>query len=246
MANEEKIKILVIGAHPSDPFPANAGTVIQHVNRGDEVILMTLTYGEEVHTEHYLGKTRDELRNTLRENGEKAASVLGVNDYRFLDFGDTPLIATRENMLELGESIQDIKPDIIICSHYPFRETHYGFDHGEAARMLERAPSWRVHSGKEAHRPKAIWFSANEQSMSHPVYRTPDTYVDISDVIDQKIEACLHTWNPWACSPEKLKEIGPPLLRASSMEQGRVAGVEYAESYESPWLKHQTVKHLGT
>ena len=84
--------------------------------------------------------------------------------------------------------------------------------------MLERVPSHRVHSGKEGHRPKAIWFSANEQSMNHPIYRSPDTYVDISDVIDQKIEACLHTWNPWACSSEKLKEIGPPLLRAVGME----------------------------
>lgn len=245
MTNDKNMKVLVIGAHPSDPFPANAGTVINHVNRGDEVILMTLTYGEEVHTEHYLGKSRDELRKILRENSEKAAAVLGVNDYRFLDFGDTPLIATRENMLELGESIQDIRPDIIICSHYPFRETHYGHDHGEAARMLERVPSHRVHSGKEGHRPKAIWFSANEQSMNHPIYRSPDTYVDISDVIDQKIEACLHTWNPWACSSEKLKEIGPPLLRAVGMEQGRVVGVEYAESYESPWLKNNIVTHLG-
>ena len=78
------------------------------------------------------------------------------------------------------------------------------------------------------------------------VYRAPDTYVDISDVIDQKIEACLHTWNPWACSSEKLKEIGPPLLRAVGMEQGRVVGVEYAESYESPWLKNNIVTHLGT
>jgi LmbE family N-acetylglucosaminyl deacetylase len=246
MANEEKMKVLVIGAHPSDPFPACSGTVIHHVNRGDEVILMTLTYGEEVHTEHHLGKSRDELRKTLLENGEKAASVLGVNDYRFLDFGDTPLIATRENMLELGEAIQDIRPEIIICAHYPFRETHQGFDHGETARMLERAPSWRVHSGKEAHRPKAIWFSAQEQSMKHPVYRTPDTYVDITDVIEQKIEACLQTWNPWACSSDKLKEIGPPYLRDMGMEHGRVVGVKYAESYESPWLKQTTVNYLGT
>ena len=175
MAHEENMKILVVGAHPSDPFPASAGTVIHHVDRGDDVILMTLTYGEEVHTEHHLGKTRKELRKVLRENAEKAAAVLGVDDYRFLDFGDTPLVATRDNILELGETIQDIRPDMIICAHYPFRETHHGADHGEAARMLERAASWRVHSGKEAHRTKAIWFSTNEQSMEHPVYRPPDT-----------------------------------------------------------------------
>lgn len=238
------MKVLVIGAHPSDPFPATGGTIIQHVNRGDEVILMTLTYGLEVHTEHHLGKSEEELRETLRDNGIKAAAVLGVKDYRFLDFGDTPLIATRENTLELGETIQDIQPDIIISAHYPFRETHFGADHGECARMIERAPSWRVHGGKEAHRTKAIWFSAQEQSMKHPVYRIPDTYVDISDVMDQKIEACLHTWNPWACSAEKLKEIGPALLRSVSSEHGRMAGVAYAEPFERPWLKQMTVKHL--
>ena len=56
---------------------------------------MTLTYGIELHSEHYLGKSEEECRETLHENGLKAATVLGVKDYRFLDFGDTLLIAMR-------------------------------------------------------------------------------------------------------------------------------------------------------
>ncbi len=80
--------------------------------------LMTLTYGIELHSEHYLGKSEEEFRETLHENGLKAVEVLGVKDYRFLDFGDTPLKAPLENLLELGETIQDIQPDIISSTHY--------------------------------------------------------------------------------------------------------------------------------
>jgi LmbE family N-acetylglucosaminyl deacetylase len=43
--------VLAVGSHPSDIFPNIGGTVAKHVKRGDNVVLLTLTYGVEVHTE---------------------------------------------------------------------------------------------------------------------------------------------------------------------------------------------------
>lgn len=242
MSTNTKMNVLVIGAHPSDPFANMGGTVANHVNRGDTVTLMTLTYGLEVHTEYLIGKPEQEIRQTVKQKAIEAANIVGVEDYRFLDLGDSPLVATRDNLLELGESIQDIRPDIIISAHYPFRETQQGGDHGEAARMVERAPSGRYHAGKKPHKPKEIWFNATElTAFTSQVINVPDTFVDITDTIEQKIRACIATWN---LPPDGHDKIDG-LFRTMAREYGRAAGIEYAEVFESPWLKKNAVKYLG-
>ena len=242
MIDGGKLKVLVVGAHPSDPFANVGGTIAKHVNRGDDVTLLTLTYGVEVHTEYLIGKPESEIKKKVHEKAMEAAAVVGVGDYRFLDFGDTPLVATRDNLLELGETIQDVQADIVISAHVPLRETGLGGDHGEAGRMVERAPSWRHHFGKKAHRPKAIYFSITDiATVNHPIYRIPDTFVDITDTIDQKIQACMTSWN---LPPEELPRIDN-VFRGMSGEHGRSVGVKYAEPFESPWLDRHAVDHLG-
>ena len=241
MTEDGRLKVLVVGAHPSDPFANVGGTIAKHVNRGDEVILVTLTYGVEVHTEYLIGKSESEIKRTVHEKAMEAAAILGVVDYRFLDFGDTPLVATRDNLIQLGEVIQDVQPDIVISSHVPLRETGLGGDHGEAGRMVEKAPSWRQHFGKKSHRPKAIYFSITDiATVNHPIYRIPDTFVDITDTMDQKIDACMTSWN---LPLEDLPRIDN-VFRGMGGEHGRSVGVKYAEPFESPWLHRRAVEHL--
>ena len=106
MSTNEKMSVLVVAAHPSDPFANVGGTVAKHVKRGDDVTLITLTYGLEVHTEYLIGRTEKEIKSTVHQKAMEATAILGVDDYRFLDYGDTPLVATRENLLELGEEVR--------------------------------------------------------------------------------------------------------------------------------------------
>ena len=248
MSSGDKMTVLAVGGHASDIFPNIGGTVAKHVRRGDNVVLLTLTYGVEVHTEKHVGKSVQEIKDIVWKQSMEAAKVLGVEDYRFLDFGDTPLVSTREKLIELGETIQDVRPDIIISAHYPYRETGWGGDHGEAARMLEVAPSWRQHQGKHAgeerHHTKAIWFSMHDHttSLNHPVYQVPNVYVDITDTIEQKIEACRATW---ATATDDLDGLDG-LFRKVNGSCGFAAGVEYAECFERPWLNKETVDHLTT
>ena len=245
MSSSDKMTVLGISAHPSDPFPNMGGTLAKHVNRGDNVILLTLTYGVEVHTEKLIGKSLEEIKGIVQKCSIEAAKILGIDDYRFLDFGDSPLVCTREKLIELGEVIQEIRPDIIISAHCPFREDQWGGDHGEAARMVEQAPSWRQHAGKEPHHVKAIWFSATDYlSLNHPVYTIPDTYVDITDTIEQKIQACIATWKPLTVRPPEHWQGYAERVRAWWRHYGSAVGVEYAEVFESPRLRQVTVEYL--
>ena len=247
MSTSEKLKVLAVGGHPSDIFPNIGGTIAKHVNRGDDVVLLTLTYGVEVHTERLVGKSQQEIKDIVNEQSTDAAKVLGVDDYRFLDFGDTPLVSTREKLIEMGATIQDVRPDIIISAHYPYRETGWGDDHGEAARMIERAPLGRQHDGRHAgqppHQAKAIYYGCIDHlwSANHPAYRIPDTFVDITETIEQKLEACIVTWD----IPEnELDEFREASLTTHG-HFGSNAGVKYAEPFERPWLKRETVEFLA-
>jgi LmbE family N-acetylglucosaminyl deacetylase len=151
-------------------------------------------------------------------------------------------VSTREKLVELGEVIQDVWPDIIISAHYPYRETGWGGDHGEAARMLDIAPSSRQHAGKKPHNVKAIWFSMHDHThiLNHPVHQVPNVYVDITDTIEQKIEACKVTW---ATATDDVEALDG-LFRKINGLQGMAAGVEYAECFERPWLKKETLYYL--
>ena len=57
------MKVLAVGGHPSDIFPNIGGTVAKHAKRGDDVVLLTLTFGVEVHTEMLLGKSEGEIKD---------------------------------------------------------------------------------------------------------------------------------------------------------------------------------------
>ena len=243
MSGSEKMTVLAVGGHPSDIFPNIGGTVAKHVERGDRVVLLTLTMGVEVHTEKLLGQSEDEIKKATRGQGLAGAACLGVDDYQFLDLGDTPLIATRENLIELGETIQDIRPDLIICAHCPYHGTGWGGDHGEAARMLELAPTWRQHYGREPHPKPTIWFSQHDHTiiLNHPVDPIPNVFVDITDVIDKKIDASAAGWG---LPPEQREEMDT-LFRKANGNFGMMAGVDYAEPFERPWQKRDTVEHLS-
>ena len=196
MPNKDNLTILVVAAHPSDPIANVGGTVAKHVARGDTVVFLAVTDGVEVHTEGLLGKSEQEIRELQREQSSKAARILGVEDYRYLASRDSPLVLTRDNLIALGDVIQEVRPDILVSAHYLTRQDEPSSDHAEAARILERAPTRRRHSGREPFSPKATWVRSSDYAFGddRPGGAAPHVIVDITDTVDQKIEACRTTW----------------------------------------------------
>lgn len=231
MSNSEKLTLLAVGAHPSD-FVANmGGTLAKHARRGDTVVLLSLTYGVEVHTEAYIGKSETEIKAIVREQSVAATRVLGIPDIRILDCGDTPLVATRENMLALADVIQQVRPDILVSAHYPFHADGWGRDHNVAARMVEDAPAWRVHAGQERYMPSSIWYACTDYlHFQHVAHTLPNYFVDITDTLDDKIRACIVTWG---LSPQAGEDFAEA-MRASHRHFGSSVGVKYAEGFECP------------
>lgn len=231
MSNNDKLTLLAVGAHPSDLVANLGGTLAKHARRGDNVVLLSLTYGVEVHTEAHIGKSEAEIKEIVRQQSVAAINVLGIPDIRILDFGDTPLVATRENMLALADVIQEVRPDILISAHYPFNADQWGRDHHTAARMVQDAPAWRVHAGKERYMPTSIWYACTDYlHLQHVSHSLPTHFVDITETMDDKIQACIVTWGLGAEDGGSFAEA----MRASSRHFGGAVGVKYAEGFECP------------
>ena len=234
MSGDDRITVLGVGAHPADPFTHIGGTLANHAKRGDNVIAMTLTFGLQHATTQLVGKTIDEIKTIIRKQTEEGAAILGASECLFLDFGDEPLVPTRDKLLELGQVIQEIRPDIVVSAHVPEWETLGGGDHGAAARMVAQAPTAVRHGRNAEIRPHSIGafhYSLFDSlyRINQPLVQVPTTLVDVSETIEQKIDALIALWGHTLDSfdpadyAEKTREI--------HRVYGSLAGFDYAEPF---------------
>jgi N-acetylglucosamine malate deacetylase 1 len=103
-----KRQTLLVGlAHPDDELGA-AGTIATQVARGDRVVVVWLTRGEQ--TEAFGPLPPREVARRREEQGHRAGEILGA-ETRFLDYHDTALIHDRETVLTIARLICEIQPD---------------------------------------------------------------------------------------------------------------------------------------
>ncbi|MBT6630752.1 MAG: hypothetical protein HOB49_27290, partial [Gemmatimonadetes bacterium] len=103
------MNILAIGAHPDDVEYGCAGTLIQHVQRGDNVYIMIVTDGAQ---------GGDPL--IRREEQLAAAKIIGATDTFFGDYGDTQFECHQESIMAIEAVINKTNADSVY--------THFGED----------------------------------------------------------------------------------------------------------------------
>jgi LmbE family N-acetylglucosaminyl deacetylase len=229
MSEGDGLTILGIGAHPSDAFANIGGTLANHVRRGDKVVILSLTYGLQHLSDKLIGRSVAEIKRLIEAQTAEASALLGISDSRILDFGDSPLVSTRERLLELGQIIREIRPDVVISAHHP----QGGVDHGESARMVERAPSYISHGAETSTPPHAVKMLYHCMldvlyPLNGPVLSVPDTYVDISDTLELKIRAYTEIFMRYSSVDARAHAAK---IRAVHRYLGVAAGVEYAEPF---------------
>jgi len=231
MSESGRMTVLAIGAHPSDPIACVGGTLAKHVQRGDRVVALGLTYGVQHLSDKLIGRDVADIKEIVRGLTTEASGMLGIDECQFLDFGDTPLVSSRERLLELARAIRQARPDIIVLAHNP-QQTG---DHGEAARMVELAPCWISH-GVEATLPplsvRRTYRCALEllYPLHQPVLSVPDTYVDVTDTLELKIKAYTEVFMRYSSADVQKVTTN---LRAVHRYFGVTAGVECAEAFTS-------------
>ena len=173
-------KVLVFAPHPDDEILGCGGTMIKHVEAGNEVYVCIVTKGVmPLFKPEGVEKTRNEAR--------KCHKRIGVKKTFFLDF--PAVLIDKENRYEINGKILDVimevKPDEVYIPHWGDMQK----DHQIVADscMVALRPKYepkvkRIYSYETM--SETAWNAPNVQNEF-----IPNVFIDISDHLSKKIEA---------------------------------------------------------
>jgi len=174
--SQDKLKVLVIFAHPDEGEIYAGGVTALYTQMGHEVKFMSLTNGD---AGHYAMKPK-ELAERRHEEAMHAKEILSLSEYEVLDYHDGILENTEELRKEVARSIRDWEADIVF-TFYPARGGHN--DNMTAGWIVREASSLL----DEEEMPVFIYMrDFHTASFSY----IPDFAINIDDVWETKLAAC--------------------------------------------------------
>lgn len=196
-------KVLVVCAHPDDAEWWIAGTLRKLSVAGAQVRVIIASDGERGPNK----VNSANLRETRRSEAREAALIAGYTPV-FWSLPDRA-VAAQSNLASLIENEwRKMSPDTIITFDGAAPAMPYlHIDHEGIGRIVMKM--WR---GKPVPRPSLFLFHT----------RRPNTAVDISDVMDEKVKALQR---------HKSQGLDNAGERNKSFSGGRLAGVKYAEYF---------------
>ncbi|MCX5667904.1 MAG: PIG-L family deacetylase [Candidatus Omnitrophica bacterium] len=153
------MNILAVGAHPDDIEIGCGGTLLKYGFSGHRIFSLVLTRGD----------VGGDLEVRSREQRD-AADFMGAKEIFWGDFKDTELVGSRETILKIEETIDKVSPDMVFLN-FP-DDVHQ--DHRAAAQ-----------AGISASRYIREVLFYEVPTTQH---FDPDIFVDITDVLEKKIE----------------------------------------------------------
>ena len=222
-------RLLVISAHPDDIEFVVAGTVAKWVRAGTAARYVVVTSGDA--GTHKRGVTREELARVREAEQTAAAHVVGVDTVVYLRHPDGLVQPTLDLRRELVREIRRFKPHTVICFD-PTRLFSGGSyinhpDHravGQAAldaisptAAMPLSFPEQIEEGLEPHRVRQILVASSQ---------TPDTWIDISETVELKLEALRQHVSQW----DGRRDLNA-LIRQWAVDAGAPVGLPAAETF---------------
>jgi LmbE family N-acetylglucosaminyl deacetylase len=236
-------RLMVIAAHPQDPFERAGGTVAKHLARGDEAMFVSLTTGVVTHAFNIFPATGadklrdlDKVKDRKRQEFEQAAATLGLTAHRVFDFNESPMVFGRDEYLALVGEIREFRPDVVLCPH----PTEFGrLDHMDAGRFSVAAVDYARADGFPS--PLAPHLVRDVFMFHYEDFRTdqfmgaarhsPDLEVDITAVIDRKRAAMAIFGGTQAKAGEDYTKKLDRFFASVDGASGYAAGTGYVERF---------------
>ena len=230
-------KLLVVGAHSADFVWRSAGAIAVTTTNGGSALVVALSYGERGESGNLWQEPNQTVENVKRirhEQAEQAATAVGAT-FRCFDLGDYPLTIGDKAMTRLVELFQEEEPDVLI-THTPVDP--FNPDHPVAYQAVQKARLLATGAGvasafKRIRPPDWYLFEPHQPELSEFV---PNTFVDITAVINQKI-AAMNVMG----AQSYLKEYYTELAARRGNHARRISGnpaVKFAEAFQRmvPWV----------
>ncbi len=206
------MKVLVFAPHNDDEVLGVGGTISKYTRAGHTVTVCEVTSGPK-----YI---------KMQEEAHKAHQLLGVENSIFLNLPVVKLktLEPAEINSAIAKVVESVQPDIVFI---PFIGDMH-LDHREVTESVLVAV--RPLSGSSV-KTVYMYETLSETGWNIPNEERsfiPDTWIDITDTIEAKIEAM-------KCYQSQIKEYpnprSPEAIRALAMYRGSTVSVAYAESF---------------
>jgi LmbE family N-acetylglucosaminyl deacetylase len=236
-AQNEKMRVIAIGAHPDDCDLRAAGTAALLHAAGAAVKFVAVTNGDAGH------QTMKGAALAARRNAEmkESARRLGI-EYEVLDNHDGELLPTLEVRRQIIRLIREWRADVVLAP----RPNDYHPDHRYTGVLVQDAAYMVVVPNIVPEVPalrKNPIFLYFEDNFQRPNPFRPDLAVDIDSVVDKKIDAFdshvsqFYEWLPWVDG--KLADVpAGPAERKAWLKQTRMHD-------PSPQVRASLIKWYG-
>lgn len=217
--------ILGIGCHPDDLEISCGGTLAKYAKLGHKVFMCHIANGNMGHKII----EPDELRTIRDGEARKAAAVLGAAESISIDVGDLLVDSSDvEVRNRLNDVVREVKPDVII-THNP---QDYMRDHMETSRLAYDVSFTCTIPHIPSQHPEHEKFpSVYYMDTLAGIGFQPTEYVDISDVIDVKLEAnaCHESQIKWMKEHDGIDFLD--FIKTCNKFRGLQCGVPFAEGF---------------
>ncbi|MYU09701.1 PIG-L family deacetylase [Streptomyces sp. SID8361] len=190
MTLEKRPSIQVISAHSGDFVWRAGGTLALYAERGYDVRIVCLSYGERGESQGLWkqdGMTLEGAKAGRRAEAEAAAEALGAS-ITFLDLGDYPLRIAPEALDRIVAEMRAAQPEVLLTH---VASDPYNRDHNAAheATLLARQVAQAAghdRSTSPIGAPQVVQFEPHQPEQCGFV---PNLLLDITSVFDRKRKA---------------------------------------------------------
>jgi LmbE family N-acetylglucosaminyl deacetylase len=222
----ETQRLIIVAAHPDDLESLCGATVYKLNQRGVKIFSVNCTLGDIGTPEP--NTTRTDLASTRLMEAQEAARILGISRVFNLGHHDGELVSSLELRAQIAHLYRVTQADTLFTFD-PFWSGQIHPDHraaGQAAidaYMPSKMPLYHPEQLNEAD----AGLGCLEQVFLFSTDRDPGIYVDISDVYDTKLAACMVHRSQFPKGEESLT-----WMKELDERQGKVIQVKYAEVYK--------------
>jgi LmbE family N-acetylglucosaminyl deacetylase len=239
MADKSGTTVFALACHPDDIEFMMGGTLFLLKAAGCNLHYMNLANGCCGSTQY----SRDQTAGIRREEAQRAAGLLGATFHESLA-NDLEIFYTPELIRKVTAVVRRIQPDIMLLpSPEDYMEDHMNTCRiGVTAAFCRCIPNYPTDPPVEATYQDVVVYHALPYGLRDGLRRpiTPDFYVDIGSVIDDKerMLACHESQKDWLDQTQGLDSY-LQTMREMSAEVTASAG---REGYAEGWRRHS---HLG-
>ena len=213
------MQVLIIAPHMDDEVLGCGGTIVRHVEQGDNITVCVVA------NRAYNHKYDPALIDREKISCEKAKEILGYQKLIYLDLPDEQLDRSQIDIIvPLEEVMKQQTPDLVYLPHRgDLNQDHRAVF--ESVRVVCR-PS--AHNKPISLRAYEIPSSSDQVPSVSEWAFLPNLYVNIKDTLEQKLKAMESYTNESRSFPHPRSPEG---LKIFAKKRGMEVGMEAAEAF---------------